>query len=147
VPDLEGSYSGVLPVSPKEATEAILDVAAYPKWWRSVKTSLRKGVGGKAVVGSIIRVKHPEATFEYEVRSIEPGKRVEMECVGGSYRGPASWTFVEKENGTRATFHVSLDAESLVVQLLGKAVDANAVHREIVTSSLARLAELFTVKA
>ncbi len=145
--DLEGSHSGVLPVSPKEATEAILDVARYPKWWRGVKTSLRKGEDGHAVIGSLIRVRHPEALFEYEVRKIEPGKRVDMECVGGSYRGPAHWSFTEKEDGTRATFHVSLEAANLAIKLLGKAVNAEKIHEEIVTGSLARLAELMSGKA
>ena len=140
--DLEGSYSAFLPVSPKAATEAILDVGSYPKWWsRSVKTSLAKGAGGKASVGSLIEVKLEKVSFEYEVKKIEPGKKIELACVGGSYRGPASWTFAPEKKGTRVTYHVSLDAAGMMVKMMGKAVDVGAIHEKILTGSLERLAE------
>jgi ribosome-associated toxin RatA of RatAB toxin-antitoxin module len=141
--DLEGTYSAFLPVSPKAATEAVLNVADYPKWWsRSVTTSLKKGgTGGKAAVGSILEVKLDKVSFEYEVTKIEPGKRIEMKCVGGSYRGPAEWTFKPEKKGTRVTYHVALDASGMVVRMLGKAVDVGSIHERILTSSLERLAE------
>ena len=140
--DLEGTYSAFLPVSPKAATEAVLDVAGYPKWWsRSVTTSVKKGTGGKAAVGSIIEVKLEKVSFEYEVKKIEPGKKIEMECVGGSYRGPASWTFAPEKKGTRVTYHVALDASGMMVRMMGKAVDVGAIHEKILTGSLERLAE------
>ena len=140
--DLEGKYSAFLPVSPKAATEAVLNVADYPKWWsRSVTTSLKKGTGGKAAVGSVLEVKLDKVSFEYEVKKIEPGKRIEMECVGGSYRGPASWTFTPEKKGTRVTYEVNLDASGLLVRAMGKAVDVGSIHEKILTGSLARLAE------
>jgi len=140
--DLEGTYSEFLPVSPKAATEAVLNVAEYPRWWsRSVTTSLKKGAAGKAGVGSLIEVKLDKVSFEYEVKKIEPGKKIEMECVGGSYRGPATWTFAAEKKGTRVTYHVSLEASGLVVRMLGKAVDVGAIHQKVLTGSLARLAE------
>ncbi|HKC24317.1 MAG TPA: SRPBCC family protein, partial [Thermoanaerobaculia bacterium] len=102
---------------------------------------LKKGTGGKAAVGSLIEVKLEKVSFEYEVKKIEPGKRVELECVGGSYRGPASWTFAPEKKGTRVTYHVSLDASGMMVRMLGKAVDVGAIHEKILTGSLERLAE------
>ncbi len=141
MPDLDGTYSAFLPVAPKAACEKVLDVAGYPTWWsRAVTTSLKKGAAGKAVVGSVIVVKHAKASFDYEVRKIEPGKKIEMEC-GGSYRGPASWTFVPEKKGTKVTFQVALDAEGLAMRLLGKALDIGAIHEKIVLGSLERLAK------
>jgi len=140
--DLEGTYSAFLPVPPKAAMEAVLDVAGYPKWWsRSVTTSLKKGTGGKAAVGSLIEVKLEKVSFEYEVKKIEPGKKIEMECVGGSYRGPASWTFTPEKKGTRVTYTVKHDASGMVVRMLGKAVDVSSIHEKILTGSLERLAQ------
>ena len=139
--DLEGKYSAVLPVPLKAACERGLDVATYPKWWsRSVTTSLAKGSGGKAGVGSIITVKLDKAVFEYEVKKIDPGKRIDMECVGGSYRGKAWWTFAPEKKGTKTTFNVSLNAEGLMAKMLSKAVDVGAIHEKVLTSSLERLA-------
>jgi ribosome-associated toxin RatA of RatAB toxin-antitoxin module len=140
--DLEGKYSAFLPVPPKAASEKVLDVAGYPRWWsRSVTTSLAKGSGGKAGVGSLIGVKLDKVTFEYEVKKIDPGKRIDMECVGGSYRGKAWWTLTPEKKGTRVTFNVSLNAEGLVVKMLSKAVDIGAIHEKVLTSSLQRLAQ------
>ena len=99
--DLEGKYSAVLPVPPKAATEKILDVAGYPKWWsRTVTTSLAKGSGGKAF-----------------------------------------WAFTPEKKGTRVTFNVSLNADGIMVKMLGKAVDVGAIHEKVISSSLERLAE------
>ncbi len=140
--DLEGTYSAVLPVSPKAACDAVLDVAAYPSWWsRSLTSSLAKGEKGKAKVGSLVTSKLDRVTFEYEVKKIDPGKRIEMECVGGSYRGPAIWTFAPEKKGTKVTYEIRLNAAGLVVKALGKAFDVGKIHEKVVTSSLARLAE------
>jgi ribosome-associated toxin RatA of RatAB toxin-antitoxin module len=140
--DLEGKYSALLPVTPKAACEKVLDVKSYPTWWsRSVVTSLSKGSGGKAGVGSIITVKLDRVTFEYEVKKIDPGERIDMECVGGSYRGQAFWTFAPEKKGTRTAFNVSLNAEGLMVKMMSKAVDIGAIHEKVLTSSLGRLAE------
>lgn len=139
--DLEGTYSAYLPVAPKAACEAVLNVADYPKWWsRSVTTKLGKGVNGKAVVGSIIEVKLDKATFEYEVKKIDMGKTVEMDCVGGSYRGKATWKFATEKKGTRVTHDVALNAHGLLVKALGKAVDVGAILEKVINGSLERLA-------
>lgn len=139
--DLEGSYTAYLPVTPKGACEAVLNVAEYPKWWsRSVTTKLSKGVNGKAMVGSIIEVKLDKATFEYEVKKIDMGKSVEMDCVGGSYRGKATWKFTPEKKGTRVTHDVTLNAHGLLVKALGKAVDVGAILGKVISSSLERLA-------
>ena len=103
-------------------------------------TSLAKDSGGKAGVGSIITVKLDKAVFEYEVKKIDPGKRIDMECVGGSYRGKAWWTFAPEKKGTKTTFNVSLNAEGLMAKMLSKAVDVGAIHEKVLTSSLERLA-------
>jgi ribosome-associated toxin RatA of RatAB toxin-antitoxin module len=140
--DLEGTYTAVLPVTPKTACEAVLDVGDYPTWWsRSLTSSLAKGEKGKAKVGSIISSKLDKVTFEYEVRKIEPGKRIDMECTGGSYRGTAVWTFAPEKKGTKVTYKIELDAAGFVVKALGKAIDVGKIHEKVVTSSLARLAE------
>jgi ribosome-associated toxin RatA of RatAB toxin-antitoxin module len=140
--DLEGTYSAFLPAAPKAACEKVLDVAGYPAWWsRSVTTSLKKGTGGKAGVGSIIAVKLERVSFEYEVKKIDAGKKVEMECVGGSYRGPASWTFAPEKKGTVVTFKVALEAEGLAVRMLGKAFDVGSIHAKVINGSLERLAK------
>ncbi len=142
MPDLDGSYTAFLPAAPKVACEKVLDVAGYPAWWsRSVTTSLKKGNGGKAAVGSVIAVKLDKVSFEYEVKKIEPGKRIEMECVGGSYRGPASWNFLPEKKGTKVTFKVALDADGLAVKLLSKAFDVGAIHEKVIMGSLERLAK------
>ncbi len=140
--DLEGTYSAVLPVSPKTACEKVLDVGGYPAWWsRSVTTSLGKGTGGRAGVGSVIHVRLDKVTFEYEVRKIAPGKRIDLQCIGGSYRGTAAWTFAPEKKGTRVTYEVSLNAEGLVTRMLGKALDVGAIHAKVVNGSLERLAK------
>lgn len=144
--DLEGTYSAVLPVTPKAACDAVLDVGAYPTWWsRSITSSLAKGEKGKAKVGSVVTSKLDKVTFEYEVKKIEPGKRIEMECVGGSYRGTAVWTFVPEKKGTKAgtrvTYQISLNADGFLVRAMGKAVDVNKIHEKVVVSSLERLGE------
>lgn len=140
--DLEGTYSAVLPVTPKAASDAVLNVADYPSWWsRSLTSSLAKGEKGKAKVGSIVTSKLDKVTFEYEVKKIEPGKRIEMECVGGSYRGTAIWTFAPEKKGTKVTYAISLNAAGLLVKALGKAVDVGRIHEKVVVSSLERLSE------
>ncbi len=139
--DLEGTYTAFVPASPKAVSDAVLNVGDYPKWWsRSVTTSLSKGTSGKAAVGSKIEVKLDKVTFEYEVRKIDPGKRVEMECTGGSYRGTAVWTFEPEKKGTRVTYKVNLDAAGFLVKAMGKAVDVGAIHAKVLNSSLERLA-------
>ena len=140
--DLEGTYSASLPVAPKAACEKVLDVAGYPAWWsRSVTTGLKKGTGGKAAVGSVITVKLEKVSFEYEVKKVDPGKKIDMECIGGSYRGPASWTFVPEKKGTKVTFKVALDADGFTVKMLGKAFDVGAIHAKVINGSLERLAK------
>lgn len=140
--DLEGTFSAVLPVPPKAACEAVLNVADYGSWWsRSLTSSLARGEKGKAKTGSVITSKLDKVTFEYEVKKIEPGKRIEMECTGGSYRGTAVWTFAPEKKGTKVTYAISLSAAGFLVKALGKAVDIGAIHAKVVTSSLARLAE------
>lgn len=139
--DLEGTYSAHIPASPKTVCEAVLNVAEYPKWWsRSISSTLAKGVNGKAQVGSVIESKLDKVTFEWEVKKIEAGKKVEMACVGGSYKGTGVWTFETEKKGTRVTYKVSLDASGFLVKALGKAVDVGAIHEKVVTSSLERLA-------
>ncbi len=140
--DLEGRYSAFLPVPPKSACDTVLDVGGYPAWWsRSVTTSLGKAAGGRAGLGSVIHVKLDKVTFEYEVRKITPGKRIDLQCIGGSYRGTAAWTFAPEKRGTRVTYEVSLDAEGFVTRMLGKALDVGAIHAKVVNGSLERLAK------
>lgn len=139
--DLEGTYSGYLPVSPKTACEAVVNVADYPRWWsRSVVTTLTKGVNGKAMVGSRLEVKLEKITFDYEVKKLEMGKRIDLDCVGGSYRGTAAWTFEPEGNGTRVSYRVSLRPHGLLMKALGRTVDAGAIHERVIVSSLERLA-------
>lgn len=139
--ELEGTYSGYLPVSPKTACEAVLNVAEYPTWWsRSVTTTLRNGVNGKALVGSRLEVKLDRITFDYEVKRLETGRRIDLECVGGSYRGTASWTFEAEGNGTRVTYRIALTPHGLLMKALGRTVDAGALHERVIGSSLERLA-------
>ncbi len=139
--DLDGTYTAYLPCSTKAACEAVLNVTEYPAWWsRSVTTGLKKGLNGKAMVGSTIEVKLDKVTFEYEVRKIDAGKRIDLECAGGSYRGPASWTFAAEKKGTRITFTIALDAHGFLMKALTKTVDVAGIHAKVLNSSLERLA-------
>lgn len=139
--DLEGKYSAYLPVAPKAACEAILKIAEYPRWWpRTVATSLAKGVNGKAMVGSRIGIRIEKTSFDYEVKRIDTGHRIEFECIGGPFRGNASWTFASEGNGTLATFEMALNVAGLMARLLGKPADIGQVHERVITSSLHRLA-------
>ena len=141
MPELEGACSVYLPVPTRIAYEAVLNVSEYPRWWvRPTTTNLRKGINGKAAVGSIIQVRLDGATFDYLVRKIEAGRKIEMTCTG-SYRGPASWTFQPENGGTRATFRFSLEPGGLLGRLLGKRDGSIAEgHARVVTTSLERLA-------
>lgn len=139
--ELEGTWSAYLPVSPMAACEAVLNVAGYPKWWsRTVTTSLSRGVNGKAIVGSRIDLKLEKASFDYEVKKIETGRRIDLECVGGAFRGRASWTFVTEGTGSRATYAVAHEPAGLMSRLLGKAADVSALYGKVISSSLERLA-------
>ncbi len=139
--ELEGTWSAYLPVSPMAACEAVLDVAGYPKWWsRTVATAGSRGVNGKAMVGSRIEVRMEKVSYEYEVRKIETGRRIDLDCVGGAYRGKAWWTFAAEGTGTRATYAIAHDPAGLLSRLTGNAADARAAYGKAVASSLERLA-------
>lgn len=139
--ELQESYSAYLPSTSKLACDAVLAVDDYPEWWsRLVTTRMKKGLNGKAMVGSHIVVEHGRVSFEYRVKRIEAGKRIDLECVGGTYRGLAAWTFEPEGKGTRVTFRVSLDPSGILARLLTRTVDVAGVHRKVIDSSLESLA-------
>jgi uncharacterized protein YndB with AHSA1/START domain len=95
--------------APREAVYlAILEVAAWPSWWRGCLAVAELAKGDERGLGSRHRVtwrsRLPyELTIEAEVTEIVRGERIVV-ASGGDLDGLGTWTFTDTDTGTRVQY-------------------------------------------
>jgi hypothetical protein len=93
--------------------ERIEDVAAWPRWWPSVRRVETLAPGDADGIGAIRRLSWQTAlpydlTFDVEVVRVDPHRLIEGRAFG-ELEGTGAWTFAEAEGVTTATYDWRVD--------------------------------------
>jgi uncharacterized protein YndB with AHSA1/START domain len=124
--------------APEVVWGLLTDAAAYPSW-NSTVTS----IDGTIALGKTIRLKakiDPKRTFELEVSTFEPNRKLVWEDGGKAFRGVRTFTLTARSDGTTDVTMAEVLTGSMMGMIEGKLPDFRPSF-DAFAADLARAAE------
>lgn len=132
--------SAFIPASPEYVFATLLAVDRYSLWW---PVALRVRVVSPPPHGlaSVVEIRALGSRFRCRITAVESPSRLAVEYVAGPHRGRGSWTLESEDEGTRATYTISLVPHGPMARTLSHVVDFAALHSRQMRGVLGRLAQ------